>query len=100
MRVKLVLLTSLAGTVLGAGVPIAIIAATLGRAGLVFAKFGYGADLWTANAIGLISIAVALFGAIFVYRHTARHRKVQAILTGLLILFLSTLVTIVVSLLL
>ena len=99
MRLKLVLLAALTGTIPGAGVPIAIIAATLGRRGLVFAKFGYGADLWPASAIVLIPFVVAVFAAIFVYRHTARRRKLQAILAGVLILLLTTLVDIAVGLL-
>ena len=99
MRLKLVLLVTLVGTLLGAGVPIAIVAATLGKQGLMFAKFGYGTDLWPASAAGLVPIIVAAFAAFFVYRHTARRRKLQAILTGMLILLLTAVTDIAVSLL-
>jgi len=95
MRLKLVLLATLVGTLLGAGVSIAIIAATFGRPGLRFGQFPYGAR---GSAIVLIPLIVALFAAVFVYRHTARRRKLQAVLTGVLILVLSTLVDIGVGL--
>ena len=86
MRLKLVLLISLIGALIGAGASIAIIVATLGS----WQKL---ADPTLAKnsgtiAIFLIPMTTAAMGSFFVYRHTARRRKLQAALTGILILLL------------
>jgi hypothetical protein len=86
MRLKLVLLTSLIGAVIGAGASIAIIVATLGSwmklADPALSKSG------GTSVIFLIPLTTAGIGSFFVYRHTARRRKLQAALTGILILLL------------
>ena len=89
MRLKLVLLTSFLGAVLAAGVPIAIIAVTLGRRGLMIAKLGYRSDDWIGFLLLVWPFVTALLAATFVYRHTARRRKTQATLTGALVLIFS-----------
>src|ERR1044072_1264874 len=90
MRLKLVFLTSLLGALLGAGGPILITAIGLGYRGFLLAKsFPQRADGWKASTIVLIPFAVALFAGVFVYRHTARRRKLQAGLISRLLLVLS-----------
>lgn len=88
MRVKLVLLTSLLGAVLGAGITIVILTATLGWRAFYPAKFGYLTSNWVSFLVYLPPLISSAFAAIFVYRHTARRRKFQAALTGILSLIL------------
>jgi hypothetical protein len=87
MRLKLVFLTALLGAFLGAGAPIAIIAFTLGSRGFLLAKvFPENNSPITVDLIPFVS---AFFASIFVYRHTSHRRKLQAVLTGALVLFFS-----------
>lgn len=86
MRVKLVLLTSLLGAVLGAGITIAVLTATLGWRAFYPAKFGYEPSNWVALLVYLPPLLSSTFAAIFVYRHTARRRKLQAAVTVILVL--------------
>ncbi|HEY6122510.1 MAG TPA: hypothetical protein VIV66_21320 [Pyrinomonadaceae bacterium] len=83
MRLKLVLITSFVSALIGAGASIAIIL-------FVFSSL---TTLRTPGplllAILFLPLATVLLGAIFVYRHTARRRKLQALLTALLSMFLS-----------
>jgi hypothetical protein len=88
MRLKLVLLAALLGTLLGAGAPIAIFAATMGWSAFYPARFGYQTDTWLTLLMYLPPLLTAIFAGFFVYRHTARHRKLQAIITGLLVIIL------------
>ena len=88
MRLKLVLLTSLLGALFGAGVSIAILGATLGWRAFSFARFGYQAGNWVGLLIYLPPLVASVFASIFVYRHTARRRKLQAALTAILVLIL------------
>ncbi|HAF13736.1 MAG TPA: hypothetical protein DHU55_17630 [Blastocatellia bacterium] len=83
MRLKLVLISSLIAGLLGAGSAIAIILSVF-------------SSLKSVTAPGLLVLATfllpavaTLFAAIFVYRHTARRRKLQAVLTTLLSLLLT-----------
>jgi hypothetical protein len=89
MRLKLVLLTALLGAVLGALVSLSAITAILGRPGLMLARYNFRLDPVVGFVICLILLATASLAATFVYRHTARKRKLQAILTGGLALILS-----------
>ncbi len=82
MRLKLVFLCSLIAAVIGAGGSIAIILfvfsslSPLTKPGaLVFSTF-------------LLPLVATLIASIFVYRHTARRRKLQAALTTLISLLL------------
>jgi hypothetical protein len=88
MRVKLVLLTSLLGAVLGAGITIAVLTATQGWRAFYPAKFGYLPGNWGTLLVYLPPLLSATFAAVFVYRHTARRRKFQAALTSILVLIL------------
>ena len=83
MRLKLVLIASLLAAVVGSGSAIAI---TLGR----FASLHpvYSPDFLVLSTL-VLPVAAVILAAIFVYRHTARRRKTQALLTGILAAFLS-----------
>ncbi len=93
MRLKLVLIASSVSAVVGSGASIAII---LGKFSSL--KGLAAPDLLVASTLILPVAAVAL-AAIFVYRHTARQRKTQALLTGILAAFLSLAIFILVSVL-
>ncbi|HZE69203.1 MAG TPA: hypothetical protein VE135_06705 [Pyrinomonadaceae bacterium] len=83
MRLKLVITISLLAALIGAGASIAII------------LFGFSSftSLRHPGPLGLTSlllpIATVLLASVFVYRHTARRRKLQALLTAILATFLS-----------
>lgn len=77
MRLKLVFAASALAAVVGAGSCIALVLGVfsteaLSRPGLLVAS------------TLLLPIATIVFAAIFVYRHTARRRKLQALLTTLI----------------
>ena len=83
MRLKLVIITSLLAAIAGAGASVAII--LLGfSAPPTFRPPG---PLLLATL--LLPVLAVLLASIFVYRHTARRRKLQAFLTALLSTFLS-----------
>jgi hypothetical protein len=84
MRFKFVLLTSLLGAAVGASVSIAIIA--LARNGFAFTAFEYHTNRLLVLLVYAPAILLSLLAGIFVYRHTARRRKFQAALTGMLVL--------------
>ena len=77
MRLKLVLIASLLAAVVGAGASIALVL------GVLAVKSLSSPGLWAASTL-LLPIAAIVFASIFVYRHTARRRKLQAFLTALL----------------
>jgi purine-cytosine permease-like protein len=93
MRLKLVLIASFLSAIVGAGASIAII---LGRFSSL--KGLSAPDLLVASTF-ILPIAAVVVAAIFVYRHTARRRKTQAVLTGVLGAFLSLAIFIVASVL-
>jgi apolipoprotein N-acyltransferase len=83
MRLKLVFVSSLIAAVIGAGGAIAIILFVFSSltplmkpGAVVFSTF-------------LLPVVATLIASIFVYRHTARRRKLQAALTALVTLFLA-----------
>lgn len=83
MRLKLVLIVSILAALVGAGISIAIVLSVF-------------ASLEPINKPGLLVLATFLlpvgaivWGTIFVYRHTARRRRLQAVLTALLGLLLT-----------
>jgi lysylphosphatidylglycerol synthetase-like protein (DUF2156 family) len=83
MRLKLVLIASLLAAVAGAGASIAII-------------LGSFASLKPLSSPGLLVLATfalpagaIVWSTMFVYRHTARRRKLQAVLTAVLGLLLT-----------
>src|SRR5919106_2414789 len=77
MRLKLVIIASLLAAVVGAGASIALV---LG----VFAVKSLSSPGLLAASTFLLPIAAIVFASIFVYRHTARRRKLQAFLTAVL----------------
>jgi hypothetical protein len=91
MRLKLVVLTSTLAAIAGAGSSIA----------LVLALFSSLNSLPTPGLLiastFLLPIAAITFAAIFVYRHTAKRRKVQAVLTATLATLLTLAIFIVAS---
>ena len=93
MRLKLVLIASFVSAVVGSAASIAII---LWKSSSL--KGISAPDFLVASTFLLPVIAVVL-AAIFVYRHTARRRKTQALLTGILAAFLSLAIFILASLL-
>ena len=83
MRLKLVMIVALIAALVGAGSSILII---LSRSAS-FQIFSSPDLVVTATLV--LPIACVILAAIFVYRHTARRRKTQALLTGVLAAFLS-----------
>jgi hypothetical protein len=94
LRWKLLVITSLAAAIAGAG----------GSYGLVYAVLYFSPGTRSSRVIlflcaELFPIATSVYAAVFVYRHTARRRKLQVIITVLLSLVLSqTLIRFVMSL--
>ena len=88
MRVKFVLLVSLIASMFATGIAVAIITASFGV--LNFARIGSRDGITSVFAFGLClpPSALALIAGIFVYRHTARRRKLQAGLAAVLVLLL------------
>jgi hypothetical protein len=89
MRFKLVLLTSLIASIFGVGFSIAILAASFGILDFAQLQSSRDADS-TLLALGL-SVpppVSAVLAGVFVYRHTAKRRKLQAGLAGILVLLL------------
>jgi hypothetical protein len=82
MRLKLVLAASGLAAVVGAGSCIALV---LG----VFSTKALSSPGLLVLSTLLLPVATIVFAAIFVYRHTARRRKLQAFLTT----FIATLLT-------
>jgi zinc transporter ZupT len=93
MRLKLVLIASFVSAIAGAGASIAII---LGKFSSL--KGLSAPDLLVASTF-ILPVAAVVGAAIFVYRHTARRRKTQALLTGFLSAFLSLAIFILASVL-
>ena len=91
MRLKLVFIAAFVAAILGAGSASAIIiSATSSLNGLTRP----GLLVISSNLLPLLAI---LFTSIFVYRHTAKRRKLQAILTAILALLLTILFFIIAS---
>jgi hypothetical protein len=83
MRLKLVIIASLLAAFVGAGATIAVVLALFSSLRAISSP-----DLVVA-ATFLLPAATCLMASIFVYRHTARRRKLQALLTALLSIILS-----------
>jgi len=77
MRLKLVVITSLLAAVVGAGSCIALV---LG----VFSRQALSSPGLLVLATFLLPLATIIFASIFVYRHTARRRRLRAFLTVVL----------------
>jgi len=83
MRLKLVMVVAAIAALVGAGSSVAII---LSRSTSVHVLSS--PDLVITSTL-VLPIACVILAAFFVYRHTARRRKTQALLTGVLAAFLS-----------
>lgn len=83
MRLKLVIIASLLAALIGAGATIAVVLALFSSLRPISSP-----DLVVATTF-LLPTATCLVATIFVYRHTARRRKLQALLTALLSILLS-----------
>lgn len=79
MRLKLVFAASALAALAGAGSCIALVLGVFSVDALSQPRPG----LLVASTL-LVPIATIIFAAIFVYRHTARRRKLQALLTTLI----------------
>ena len=90
MRLKLVVIVSLLAAIVGAGSCIALV---LG----VFSVKALSSPGLLVSATLLLPIATIIFASIFVYRHTARRRKLQAFLTVVLATLLTLALFIVAS---
>jgi uncharacterized membrane protein len=77
MRVKLVIAASVLAAVVGAGSCIALVL------GVFSVKALSSPGLLVASTL-LLPILTIVFASIFVYRHTAKRRKLQAFLTAIL----------------
>ncbi|CAN5700613.1 hypothetical protein BH20ACI3_BH20ACI3_28250 [soil metagenome] len=93
MRLKLVLIASFVAAIVGSGGSIAIILAKFSSLKRLSAP-----DLLIASTL-ILPVAAVVLAAMFVYRHTARRRKTQALLTGILAACLSLTVFILTSVL-
>jgi len=82
MRLKLVIAASVLAAIVGAGVCIALVLGVLSPRALS------NPGLLVTSTL-LLPIATIAFASIFVYRHTARRRKVQAFLTAILAILLT-----------
>ncbi|MBV9211969.1 MAG: hypothetical protein JOZ52_15105 [Acidobacteria bacterium] len=80
MRWKLLLIASLIAGLIGSGATLAIIIFLLGSK-LSFSSRAAGV---IAFAPLVLPLAMLIVASLFVYRHTARRRKLQAMLTALL----------------
>lgn len=92
MRLKLVLAASILAALVGAGSCVALVL------GVFSVRTLSNAGLMAASTL-LLPIATIVFAAIFVYRHTARRRKLQAFLTTLIATLLTLGIFIVASIL-
>jgi hypothetical protein len=82
MRLKLVLAASVLAAIVGAGICIALVL------GVFSLKTLSNPGLLVTSTL-LLPIATTAFAAIFVYRHTARRRKLQAFLTAIIAILLT-----------
>ena len=82
MRLKLVIAASVLAAVVGAGVCIALVL------GVFSVKTLSNPGLLVTSTL-VLPIATTAFASIFVYRHTARRRKLQAFLTAMIAIILT-----------
>ena len=92
MRLKLVFAASTLAAIVGAGSCAALVL------GVFSAKALSSPGLLVASTL-LLPAATIIFAAIFVYRHTAKRRKLQAFLTTLIATLLTLCIFIVASIL-
>jgi hypothetical protein len=83
MRWKLLVLVSFAAAILALGLWSAIAIAVFGSARVM------AQNDWLLLASLVIPLGVAAYAGVFVYRHTSRRRKTQALITALLALLVT-----------
>jgi len=83
MRWKLVIISSLIAALVALGLWCAVAIGLFGSASAL------ARHDWLLLGSAALPLLVAAFGAVFVYRHTAKRRKLQATITSLLVLFLT-----------
>jgi hypothetical protein len=81
MRVKFVLLASVVAAVIGAGACVLIIVAALGSWRYALAPASYQHSRLVFLAAFVPPWVSAISAGVFVYRHTAHRRKLQALIT-------------------
>ena len=91
MRLKLVLISALIAAVAGAGSAIAIILSVFSSLKPITTP-----GLLVVSTY-LLPLLATLLASIFVYRHTARRRRLQAVLTAIIALVLTILLFILAS---
>ncbi|HEV7746278.1 MAG TPA: hypothetical protein VGO56_14860 [Pyrinomonadaceae bacterium] len=91
MRLKLVLISSFIAALVGAGSAIAIILSVFSSIHPITTP---GAVVFSTYLLPLVT---TLLASMFVYRHTARRRRLQAFLTAIIALFLTILIIVVAS---
>lgn len=83
MRWKLLVLASLAAALFACGL----------WSALAIGAFGTARELarhdWLLLASAIVPLAIAVYAGVFVYRHTSRRRKTQAVVTVIVALFLT-----------
>ena len=90
MRLKLVLISSLVAAFVGAAIPVVIVVFTLGSfSRSLDPALSRHANGWLEFTQLAPPLVTAFLASMFVYRHTARRRKFQAVLTIILVLLLS-----------
>ena len=83
MRWRLLVLTSFAAAVVACGLWSALAIALFGSAGQL------ARHDWFLLASAAVPLVFIVYAGIFAYRHTARRRKTQAMITAILALFLT-----------
>ena len=83
MRLKLLIVVSLLATVAGAGFCLAVVFFLLDMAQ------GHAANGWLALASFIAPLVAIIYATVFVYRHTARRRALQAVSAALLTMILT-----------
>src|SRR6267143_5468377 len=86
MRWKLLILTSVVASLVAGALWSAIVAVLFGPAALV------ARHDWLLPVSLIVLLGIAVWAGYFVYRHTARRRKTQAVITVIVALFLTALI--------
>jgi branched-subunit amino acid ABC-type transport system permease component len=91
MRWKLLVMTSVVASLVGGALWSAMVAALFGPAALV------ARHDWLLPLSFVIPLGIAVLAGYFVYRHTARRRKTQAVITVIVTLFLTALIHVAIA---
>jgi hypothetical protein len=86
MRLKLIFVASLVAALIGTAIAVLVLVwvhGSMARAMLFNPRFTVG------DSVYLVPVAAGIVSAIFVYRHTSRWRKLQSLVTALLVVLFS-----------